>query len=121
MSFTKFFAAPAVLTIAGSAALAGPYANIESNAGFVGSDYQGAVTEFHVGFGDEVGENASYYIQAGPALVSPDGGETDTELSGKLGGNYGVSERVDIYGEVSFITGDENNYGTKLGVTYNFW
>ena len=119
MSFTKFLAAPAALSIAGSAAVAGPYVNIENNAGFTGSDYNGSLTEFAVGFSGAAGP-VSYYIQGGPAIVAPDGGATETELSGKGGGSIGLTEKLEVYGELSFITGDINSYGTKAGVTYNF-
>ena len=107
-----FIAAPAI---------AGPYVNVEANSGFTGSDYEGTTTEAHVGYEGDLGENAGYYVQAGPAFVSEDGGETDTELSGKAGVSLAVSDAVEIYGEISFITDeDDNGYGTKLGATYRF-
>jgi hypothetical protein len=32
-----------------------------------------------------------------------------------------LSEKVSLYGEVSFMTGDEDNsYGTKAGLKFNF-
>ena len=123
MSFILKSAAVAVAAASvGSAAVAGPYVNIESNSGYKGSDYGGTVTDMHVGFEGPVGESASYYIQAGPALVSEDGGENTTEFSGKVGASASIAERTSIYGELSFLTdGDEdNNYGTKLGVKYSF-
>ena len=101
--------------------MAGPYVNLEANSGFTGSDYTGTVTETHVGYEGDLGENAGYYVQAGPAFVSEDGGETDTELSGKAGVSVAVTERVEVYGEISFITDeDANGYGTKVGATYRF-
>ena len=120
------------LLIAGAAsflaapAFAGPYVNIENNAGFTGSDYEGAVTEFHVGYEGGLGENASYYIQGGPALISIDGEENTTELSGKVGVNAPLSESVSVYGEVALRTAGEIDFdedlemGTKLGVKYTF-
>ena len=96
-------------------AIAGPYANIEANSGFYGSDYTGTATDVHVGY-----EGANWYVQGGPALLQPDGGDGDVELSGKAGGSYDVSESLSVYGEVSFITGDENGYGTKVGAKYKF-
>ena len=116
-------AAVAALPVLGSAALAGPYVNIESNAGFTGTDYDSAVTDLHVGYEGCLGENAGYYVQAGPAIVSTDGEDRTTELSGKAGVGVDVSENVNVYGEISFITvdgSDDNSYGTKLGVTYRF-
>ena len=110
----------------GAPAMAGPYVNIENNAGFVGSDYESAVTETHVGYEGDLGENAGYYVQGGPAFVSPDGGETTTELSGKVGVVADLSDNVELYGEVALRTAgeidfDEDlNVGTKVGLTYRF-
>ena len=111
-----------------SPVLAGPYVNVENNAGFAGGDgldmdYTGSVTDFHVGI--EGGSKASWYMQAGPALVQPDGGSADVELSGKIGGSVVVTEdeKLSVYGEISFITVDDfdaANVGTKIGAKYNF-
>ena len=103
--------------------LAGPYANVEANSGFTGADYVGSVTDIHVGYEGSIGESAGFYVQGGPAIVSGDEVETTTELSGKAGIGVDVTEALNVYGEVSFITvdgGDENSYGTKVGVKYNF-
>lgn len=98
------------------AAQAGPYANVEANSGYAGSDYQGTATDLHVGY-----EGSNWYIQGGPTMVSVDGGDTTVELSGKAGGSYAVTDALSVYGEVSFITGDDDNgYGTKVGVKYSF-
>ena len=104
-----------------SSALAGPYVNVEANSGFTGSDYEGTTTEAHVGYEGDLGSSAGYYVQAGPAWVSEDGGDVDTELSGKAGIGVDVSESVNVYGEISFITAEgDNGYGTKIGATYRF-
>ena len=43
------------------------------------------------------------------------------ELSGKVGGSVQVAEDVSIYGELSFITAeDDPSVGTKLGAKWNF-
>ena len=121
--FIKSFAAIAAVSALGAgSAMAGPYVNVESNSGFVGSDYSASVTDLHVGYEDGIGESGSYYIQAGPAIVAVDGIDTETEFSGKIGVGVDVSDNVNIYGEVAFLTdGDEdNNYGTKVGVKYSF-
>ena len=103
----------------GTPALAGPYVNIENNAGFTGSDFNGHATDFHLGYesGNDVG---SYYIQAGPTIFAPDGGEEETKLTGKLGGSLQATDRVSVYGELSASFDDVNDYGTKVGVKYNF-
>ncbi|MGB1077845.1 MAG: hypothetical protein ACPG05_06015, partial [Bdellovibrionales bacterium] len=64
------------------AALAGPYVNVEANAGWTGDDYTGATTDIHVGYEGTVGE-AGYYVQAGPAIVATDGAENSSRISGK--------------------------------------
>ena len=119
---TTIAAAAAAIALAPAAALAGPYVNVETNAGWVGDDYTSATTDLHVGFEGEAGA-ASYYIQAGPAIVAVDGEETDTQFSGKAGVGVPVSEALGVYGEVSFLTAeDEDDFGLggKLGVKYNF-
>ena len=116
------FAATAALSMSAGAALAGPYVNVETNAGWVGDDYSGATTDIHVGYEGEVGA-ASYYVQAGPAVVAVDGEETDTQFSGKVGLGIPVSDALSAYGEVSFLTAeDEDDFGLggKLGLKYNF-
>jgi hypothetical protein len=120
--FKSVFAATAALSMSAGAALAGPYVNIETNAGWVGDDYTSATTDLHVGFEGEAGA-ASYYIQAGPAIVAVDGEETDTQFSGKAGIGVPVSDALGVYGEMSFLTAeDEDDFGVggKLGVKYNF-
>ena len=110
--------------VAPSAALAGPYVNVEANSGWSGSNYAGTTTDAHVGYEGALSESASWYVQGGASLVSPDGGETDTVPSGKAGLGIGLTEALGAYGEVSFIgSGDEDldrGYGAKLGVKYNF-
>ena len=103
-------------------ALAGPYVNIEANAGWTGDDYTGATTDVHVGYEGEVGA-ASYYVQGGPAIVAADGVDTETQFSGKAGLGIPVSDALGVYGEVSFLTADDSDdlgVGGKLGVKYNF-
>ena len=118
------FAATAALSMSAGAALAGPYVNVETNAGWTGTDYAGAVTDFHVGYEGAVGESGSYYVQGGASYVSPDGGDSDTVPSGKAGIGFDLTEALGAYGEVSFIgSGDEDidrGYGAKLGVKYSF-
>ena len=115
--------------VLGSPAIAGPYINVENNAGFAGGDgldmdFTGSVTDFHIGV-EGSGDDTSWYLQAGPSLVSPDAGDADVEFSGKIGGSVVVSadEKLSLYGEISFITVDDfdaANVGTKLGAKYSF-
>ena len=117
------FAATAALSMSASAAFAGPYVNVETNAGWAGDDYTGAVTEAHVGYEGELGESAGYYVQGGPAIVAIDGEDTETEFSGKAGVGVEITENLGAYGELSFITvdaQDDLNVGGKLGLKYTF-
>jgi hypothetical protein len=115
-------AVAASATLFSGAAIAGPYVNIEANSGFSGSDYTQTVVDNHIGFESELGEDASWYIQGGPAVVAVDGQDATTELSGKVGLTVAAGERVDVYGEVAGITTGEIDFdedfdlGLKLGV-----
>ena len=107
-------------------AFAGPYANVENNAGWVGNEFEGAVTEAHIGYEFEASENVSLYVQAGPAFISIEDEELETEVSGKFGVVADVSESFELYGEVAFLTEDQAfdvdtlALGTKVGATYRF-
>ena len=105
--------------LAGSAALAGPFVNVENNAGYQ-DGYLGSTTDIHVGF-EGSSDVYGYYVQAGPAVVAPDGDEAEMEISGKIGGSVQPTDAFGVYGEVSFITDDVDPiFGTKIGVKYNF-
>ena len=123
--FKTVFAATAALFTSAGAALAGPYVNVETNAGWAGDDYVGATTDVHVGFEGEVGA-ASVYVQGGPAIVAIDGEENETRISGKVGVGVPVTDALGIYGELSAITAtdefemDDLSVGGKLCVTYTF-
>ncbi|QJT70219.1 hypothetical protein SynMITS9220M01_213 [Synechococcus phage SynMITS9220M01] len=121
---TTIAAAAAAVAFAPAAALAGPYVNVETNAGWIGEDYIGATTDLHIGYEGALGDSgASYYVQGGPAIVAVDGADTETEFSGKAGLGIPVSDAVGVYGEVSFLTADDSDdlgVGGKLGVKYSF-
>ena len=108
-------------SLASAPAMAGVYVNVESNASYTGNDYTSRTTDLHVGYEGDVGD-LGYYIQGGPALVGGDAVDGTNEFSGKLGASVAASDKLDVYGEVSFITDEDadNAYGTKLGVKYNF-
>ena len=96
---TAFAAAAAAVAFAApGAALAGPYVNVEANSGFTGSNYTGTNTDLHVGYEGALGESASYYVQAGATVVSPDGGDVDTVPSGKAGLGVAVTDALGAYG-----------------------
>ena len=117
------FAATAALSMSAGAAFAGPYVNVEANSGFTGSSYNGTATDLHVGYEGALGDTASYYVQAGPAVVAADGVDTETQFSGKAGLGFAVTDQLGAYGELSFLTADDSDdlgVGGKLGVKYSF-
>ena len=102
-----------------SPALADVYVNPEFNGGVYGDDYLGGTLNLDVGY--EVSDGPySFYIQGGPAIVMPDGADSEVELAGKFGGSVAVSEKASVYGELSAMTGDELSIGSKLGLKYSF-
>ena len=114
------------LTLAASVltapAIAGPYVNVEANSSYTGSDFTSRTTDAHVGWEGDIGQ-LGYYIQGGPAFINGDAVNGDTQFSGKAGGSVSATDKLDIYGEVSFLTAEgdtDNSYGTKLGVKYAF-
>ena len=106
-------AAAALLTFGGAGMAGEVYVNPEVNTGFgTDSGFGSAIVEGHVGYDFDNGA----YVQAGPAVLIPDSGESEIELSGKAGIGSGP-----LYGEVSFITGDELTVGIKAGAKFNIF
>ena len=108
-------------TLASAPAMAGVYINAESNASYTGNDYTSRTTDLHVGYEGDVG-SLGYYVQGGPAFTAADGAVGSTDFSVKLGGSVAASEKLGVYGEVSFKTDEtaDNAYGTKIGAKYSF-
>jgi len=108
-------------TLASTPAMAGVYINAESNASYTGNDYTSRTTDLHVGYEGEVGA-LGYYVQGGPAFTAADGADGSTDFSGKLGGSVAASEKLGVYGEISFKTDEtaDNSYGTKIGAKWSF-
>ena len=101
-------------------AYAGFYLNPEFNQANVGSDWGGNAIDLHIGYENTVGENGSFYLQGGPSFINPSVGDSDTKLSGKIGGGYDLSDKLNAYGEFAVVTDDVNTYGTKVGLKYSF-
>ena len=113
-----FGAAVGALALAPLSARAdGFYLNPEFNAGWTGSDFNASVLEAHVGW-----EKDGFYLQGGPALAQPDGGDAEVGFSGKMGIGASVSKSFGIYGEVSAAKFDDVDagYGLKLGGKWKF-
>ena len=108
-------------TLASTPAMAGPYVNVESNASYTGSDYTSRATDLHIGYENELGSLA-YYVQGGKTINAADGVDSESNFSGKLGGAVSATDKLGLYGEVSFaaVEDADNNFGTKLGAKYSF-
>jgi hypothetical protein len=125
--FKSVFAAAAAAPLFAGAAFAGPYVNVEANAGWTGNDYTGATTDLHLGYEGAIGDgDASWYVQGGPSIVATDAVGTETRYSGKVGLGAALSSSVGVYGELSAATPSTNfttkdlNVGGKLGLKYSF-
>jgi hypothetical protein len=113
-----FGAAVGALALAPLSARAdGFYLNPEFNAGWSGSDFTGSVLEGHIGY-----EKDGFYVQGGPAVAQPDGGDVEVGFSGKMGIGASVSEAFGVYGEVSAAKFDDADagFGLKVGGKYKF-
>ena len=106
----------------GAAHAADKYINIEANTGVVGGQVGAVATDAHVGIEGTLESGASWYAQAGPMITTNDGtGSTSLDLSGKVGGSIPLNSAVDVYGELSFATGEmDTAYGAKLGTKFKF-
>ena len=123
----KTIFAIAALSALSAPAFAGPYANVENNAQWIGVDeFEVGITEVHAGYEFEAGSDVLVYVQAGPAFIHVEDVDTETEVSGKFGIVADVSESFELYGEVAFLTEDQEfdmdtlSLGTKVGATYRF-
>ena len=109
------------------AAFAGPYVNVESNLSYPDGEYSATSTDVHIGYEGGTG-SVAYYVQGGPAINHADAtDDTETEISGKIGASYGVSEDLGIYGEISGTTNGEDaagdtvrDFGAKIGAKFTF-
>ena len=112
------------------AAFAGPYVNVESNLSYPDGDYSSTGTDVHLGYEGTAGAEGkiAYYVQGGPSLNHAEStDDTETEISGKIGGSYALSSDLAAYGEISGSTNGEDSdgdtirdYGAKVGVKFTF-
>ena len=73
-------------TLAAVPASAGVYVNVENNAGYTGSDYTGAVTDFHVGY--EGGNDTFGFYGELSVLTADSDTDDDNTWATKLGAKY---------------------------------
>jgi len=117
----KIALALATISFASTPAMAGVYVNAESNASYTGNDFTSRTTDLHLGYEGDVGQ-LGYYVQGGPAFTAPDGADGNTDFSGKGGLSIAATEKLDVYGEISFLTDEtaDTAYGTKIGAKFKF-
>ena len=121
----KIFALSTAAVLAASPAVAAPYLEVESNSGFSDGDYNSTLIETHVGYESPLGEDASWFIQGGPAFGFIPDEDSTQYVSGKVGVSVDLTEDLTGYGEVSAITADEFDFdeievGVKAGLKYTF-
>ena len=116
----KIFAVTAA-SLLSTPAFAGVYLNTEVNNDYTGSDYTSRATDLHIGYENSLGDLA-YYIQGGKTINAADGVDSESNFSGKLGGSISATDKLGVYGEVSFsqVEDADNDYSTKLGAKYSF-
>ena len=118
-------AATAAVAFAPAAALAGPYVNVEINAGWTGDNYTGLLLISTLSTKVPSVSPALLTMSKVAAIVAADGAENSTRFSGKAGVGIPVSDALGVYGGFSFITAedefmDDLGVGGKLGLKYNF-
>ena len=118
---TIALAALTVTSALATPAMAGVYVNAESNASYTGNDYTSRATDLHIGYEGDIG-SLGYYIQGGPQFGASDDADGVTDFSGKGGLSIAATDKLDVYGEVSFVTDETTDtaYGTKIGAKYKF-
>ena len=124
--FKPLIAAVAAAPLFAGAAFAGPYVNVEANASYPDGEYTTATTDLHFGF-EGGSEKVAWYVQAGPGFIHTEySDDTETELSGKVGGSYAIADSTSVYGEVAGITAEDSSgddiidFAGKIGLTYKF-
>ena len=117
----KTIALALAATTLSAPAFAGPYVNVESNSNYTGSDYISRTTDLHIGYENNIGSLA-YYLQGGKSINAADGVDAESDFSGKTGVSISATEKLNLYGEVSFaqVEDADNTFGTKLGAKYSF-
>ena len=110
-------------TLVSTPAMAGPYVNVETNANYTASNYESRATDLHIGYEGDAGKLA-YYVQGGRTINAVDGEDSESVTTGKIGGSVAATEKLGVYGEVSFANlfneDTDNTYGTKLGAKFSF-
>ena len=116
----KAFSVACISCLIASPVLAGPYLNIENNAGWDKKGKgTGHGTDIHVGIEGTTGA-LGWNLQGGPYLSNPATGSNSTDLSAKTGFSVAATESLSVYGELSGVFADDASYGSKAGLKWNF-
>lgn len=100
--------------------LTGFYVYTEANSGWRGDEYKGSTIDVRVGYEAALSDTVEAYIEVGPAFLMPDGGDNTTEVGAEVGASVSPTEHIELYAEFEVVSGDLNDYGTKVGATYRF-
>ena len=118
----KFLLITAISAVS-SPVLAGPYVNLETNANYTGDEYISRSTDVHAGYEADF-KYGTWYVQGGKTFNTANASGSDNNWSGKTGASIPVTEKVSVYGEVSFAHVEDedadNRYATKLGTKFYF-
>ena len=125
MSFKSTIAAVAASPfLFAGAAFAGPYVNVEANGSYPDAEYASGGLEAVVGYEGSTEAGLDWYVAGGPTASHTEAADEfgDVELVGYLGGSYGISESVSLYGEVYGQTtpSDDNDFSGKVGAKFTF-
>ena len=106
------------------AAFAGPYVNVEANGSYPDGDYTSGNLELQVGYEGSTPGGLDWYASVGPTVPHTESADDfgDVEIAGYLGGSYGISESVSLYGEIYGQTtpSDDNDFSGKVGAKFSF-
>ena len=105
------------------AAFAGPYVNLEATGSQPDCTYTSGGLEAVVGYEGETPGGIGWYVSGGPTVTHTETADEfgDVEIAGYLGGSYGISESVSLYGEVYGQTtpSDDNDFSGKVGAKFS--
>ena len=106
------------------AAFAGPYVNVEANGSYPDADYASGNLELQLGYEGSTEGGLDWYASVGPTIPHTEAADEfgDVEIAGSLGGSYGISESVSVYGEVYGQTTptDDKDFSGKVGAKFSF-
>ena len=116
-------AALAAAPLFSSAAMAGPYVNVEANGSYPDGTYSSGNLELQIVYEGTTEGGLSWYVSGGPTVKHTETSDEfgDVELAGFIGGSKGITEKVSAYGELYGATNnDDFDVSGKVGARYKF-